>query len=415
MRPRTLLLIILFIVLVGVVALYGITQLRQNNSVTTAANDVAVTDNAIVEGQVDTGAEEPNLPSPTATPEVLFADVVVARTNIPQGRRIMAEFVQVVQRPLNNVAVVAGMTFDDPELVVGQIAKSNIAQGQEVMVPMLALNASDLAGFGSDLAIYVDNGKVAIAFPIDRYSGLAYAMRPGDFVDVMMSVPLIEIDPEFKTALPNEMQIVNQEALLSGQTFLFPATTQGRLELIPDINLVASITPGGGQDGVQYPRRITQLTVQQSEVLWVGTWVDPRDALLVQQVVAEEGGVVVASDEGEGGGEDLLTAPIQGQPGDVQGTPTPTKERPEDRPDVIILSMPVQDALVLKWALERGVDMDLTLRAQGDNSIFFTTSVTLPQLVEQGGLTIPEAGDYDIEERADEVQVPQLPDVNPNN
>jgi hypothetical protein len=90
-----------------------------------------------------------------------------------------------------------------------------------------------------------------------------------------------------------------------------------------------------------------------------------------------------------------------------------TVER-ENFPDVIIMSMSAQDALVLKWSMDRGLDIDLALRAQGDNSVFTTSSVSLPQLVEQGGLTIPEPGEFDVEPRLDEVTIPSLPPQNPN-
>jgi len=90
-------------------------------------------------------------------------------------------------------------------------------------------------------------------------------------------------------------------------------------------------------------------------------------------------------------------------------TPTPIPERVEKRPDVVILSLPVQDALALKWARDVGINMNLVLRAQGDRTVFVTTSVTLPQIVEQGGLTIPEVGTVGLEPRADEVSPPSLP------
>ncbi|MCP4429299.1 MAG: hypothetical protein GY803_32860 [Chloroflexi bacterium] len=90
-------------------------------------------------------------------------------------------------------------------------------------------------------------------------------------------------------------------------------------------------------------------------------------------------------------------------------TPTPAPQRFEDRPDLVILSMPSQDALTLKWAMEAGLDIDLVLRAQGDETVFTTTSVSLPQIVEQGGLTIPEIGIIGLESPVNEVEAPSVP------
>ena len=92
--------------------------------------------------------------------------------------------------------------------------------------------------------------------------------------------------------------------------------------------------------------------------------------------------------------------------------PAPTKQRPEDAPDLAILSMSAQDALALKWALETGIDIRLVLRAQGDNSVFATTSVSLPQVFDQGFLTPPEPADVGLEPRIDRLQPPSVP-VNP--
>ena len=97
----------------------------------------------------------------------------------------------------------------------------------------------------------------------------------------------------------------------------------------------------------------------------------------------------------------------------------PDKERPEDEPDLVILSVPVQDALVLKWALESGVAIDLVLRSQGDIATFFTSSVSLPQMVEQAGVTIPEYPNYDgwiwdLAPRTEEVPPPNIPAAPPS-
>ena len=73
--------------------------------------------------------------------------------------------------------------------------------------------------------------------------------------------------------------------------------------------------------------------------------------------------------------------------------------------------MPAQDALTLKWALERGLNIDLALRSQGDLTDFLTTSVSLPQIITEGGLTTPEETDIDVHPaiREEEELRPYLP------
>lgn len=398
MRLRTFILLILVLILVGALALIllgnsgmgplaGLFGGSDNNNGDTADQQT---------GEDDTS--EPLLPPPTPTPGL--EDVVVARANIPVGTMLTDELLEVQRWPRNNIALQGGYTFTDTTRLVGRIAKVDISQGQSVLSPMLALNPTDIASFGSDLALYVPFGEVAVAFPVDRFNGAALAMRPGDSVDLMMTLRVVAIDPQFGTILPNQVERVIQSALLDGQAFLFPPVTNGRLEFIPEINQVAAIVPSTigiqGQDftpGLPIPKRVTQLTIQQAEVLYVGTWFDPLE--LKAEVEAE----VAAG----------LRAPT-----DAFDESTTIPGRLERIPDVVILSMSSQDALALNWAMIRGVDINLALRSPGDQTVFVTTSVSLPQIIDQGGLAIPEQSNFDLHPSMEDVIIPSLPPWNVN-
>jgi Flp pilus assembly protein CpaB len=391
MRSRTLLLLIL-VILVAAAAVLLIVVFGPGDT---------VIDQLLGRGEPVAEQATPRAqgtPSATATPAVRYAPVVVARADLPPGERITSDLIAVEQRPEDNVAIQAGVTFSDPELVIGQITKVRVSRGQEILRPMIALNPSDIAALGSDLSLYVDQGNVAVAFPITSLSGAAYALRPGDLVDALMSLTLVRLDVEFQTVRPNIIERVFEPDLLEGRAFLFEGTNEGRLELIPLINAVAQIQPGA--DKVQIPRRVTQLTLQQMEVLWVGSWLNPNEAM------AQEFGADIPLP--------ATPAPV------VEGAtppapPTPTRQRPENAPDVVILSMSAQDALALKWALDSGVNVDLVLRSQGDNTVFATTSVSLPQFVEQGVLTVPEPAEFGLEPRVDLVPTPGVPPAPPPN
>ncbi|RMG99796.1 MAG: hypothetical protein D6706_05010 [Chloroflexi bacterium] len=409
MRPRTFILLILVLLVLAVVAVLVFLNFSGGQGGVDQGPEVIPPEETAV------SQEEPGIPPPTPTPALRLEPVIIAKVDLPIGERIRSDLIDVEMRPNNNIALQGGYTFSDPSEVVGKIARVPIAKGQEILRPMLAFNPSDLAAFGSDLSLYVDQGKVAVAFPIDKLSGAAYALRPGDLVDVMMSLSLVKLDPEFQTRLPNRVERVNELALLEGQSFLFPPATEGRLELIPEINLVAEIVPGqiGFENqapeevGRQLPRRVTQLTIQQAEVLWVGTWQDPRlqeEESAVSQIGLEGSETGIGEGETDTGETDgFETGPA----------PTPIPQRSTTRPDVVILSMTAQDALALKWALENGVKITLALRAQGDNTVFVTTSVSLPQLVEQGGLKTPEESEFGLQPPITDIVRPSLPTEQP--
>lgn len=397
MRLRTFILLILVLILVGALALI----LLGNSGIGPLAGlfgGDGGNGDTVDQPTEDNGIDEPLLPPPTATPGL--EDVVVARANIPAGTMLTDDILEVQRWPRNNIALQGGYTFTDTTRLVGRIAKVAISQGQSVLSPMLALNPTDIASFGSDLALYVPLGEVAVAFPIDRFNGAAFAMRPGDLVDVMMTLRVVALDPQFGTILPNQIERVIQSALLDGQEFLFPAVTNGRLEFIPEINQVAAIVPSTigliGQDftfGLPIPKRMTQLTIQQAEVLYVGTWYDPLE--LKAEIEAE----VAAG----------FRAPT-----DAFDESTTIPGRLERLPDVVILSMSSQDALALNWAMIRGVDINLALRSPGDQTVFVTTSVSLPQIIDQGGLAIPEQSNFDLHPSMEEVIFPALPPWNVN-
>jgi len=409
MRTRTVILIILVLVVGAATLLLVLDRMSDGGILAGFRPSQAV----VVETPVEPveSSPEPGLPAPSATRALVLETVVVAKVDLPIGERIRSELIEVDMRPADNIALQGNYTFSDSSELVGQIVVVPISKGQEILRPMVTGDPTAIGSSGSDLALFVDVGRVAVAFPIDKFAGLAYALRPGDLIDAMMTLRVVEIDPEFNTALPNNTERVIESELIAGRAFLFPPSTQGRLEFVTEINQVVEIVPSDifieGQDfeaGTPIPKRVTQLTIQQAEVLWVGTWRDPRE---FEKAAEEERALAEAA--AEGAAETAEGAEVAGV------EPTPVPERFEDKPDVIILSMLAQDALALKWALERGVDIDLALRAQGDRTVFVTTGVSLPEIVSQGGLALPEPADFDLHPRIEEVPVPSLPPNPPIN
>ncbi|MEM8859400.1 MAG: SAF domain-containing protein [Chloroflexota bacterium] len=351
-----------------------------------------------------------------------FKEVVVAQVAIPLGTRLEAEFLTTELRPVSNMAVRGNFFFGAVEEVVGSIVQTDIAKGQEILAPMVAIDAVDLSDIGSDLALHVDNGRVSVAFPIDALSAASFAMRPGDFVDVLMSFDLIQLDLEFQTPLPNIARLVDEDSLENGESFLFPAVSQGRLELIPEIDRVVEVVPQGvtldsqeASIAQQIPRRTSQLTIQQAEVLWLGNWANPNQAgwegpnnydlrIQLEELRRLEQELDQLSPEEQE--SLLLNYGLQAQT--LRDQLEIARSRLEQlTPDIVLLSLPLQDALTMKWALEEpGIDIDLVLRSQGDQAVFVTTAVSLPQLVEQAGLAVPEPIEFGLEPNIEEFDGP---------
>ena len=434
MRPRTFILVILIVVVLAVLAVLFF--INRSNGALGGGNDDQPTESA--ETIPADGEQEPVEPLPTATPSVFLQTVVVARLDLPVGTRLTEKLLMVEERPNTNIALQGGYTFESMDELIGQIIKVDIQKSDAILRPMLAIEASDLASFGSDLSLYVDRGRVAVAFPLTAFhdvdllpieiasgvspltpeedpqfldriaqeKGIAFAMRPGDMVDVMMTAQIVEIDPEFRTALPNLSERVIESELSEGFLFFFPQTFQGRLEFIPEINQVVQIIPSANSSvGLDVlPKRVTQLAIQQAEVLWVGTWFNRQEleGLLV------DASLDAAAQEAQGAGEESDESTEQAVEPIVFEEPPSVLSRLNPRPDVVILSMSPQDAIALKWAIERGIDIDLALRAQGDTQTFDTASVSLFQIIEQGGVAVPPPADFDLDPRPEAVSIPVL-------
>ncbi len=416
------------IILILIIGAIGVGVVVMGRSGTGPLADMLSSDDGSGESADTTAVEslEPGLPQPTTTPELHLVKVVVAKIDLPVGEELLPDLLEVEFRPETNVALMGQYTVGDPEELYGQFARVRIAKGQAILKPMIAFQPDEIAEFGSDLSLYLNQGTVAIAFPINKFSGAAYALRPGDLVDALMTMKFVDIDPEFHTSLPNLINRVFNPDLLAGKVFLFDdSATYGRLEFIPLIGQTAAIIPANpfnisteeGTVNIPRPisRRVTQLTVQQAEVVWVGNWHGP----LSEQGTDDEP-IAIAEDVGEGFAIDLGSIGGDGEDAveesevkssaysDAEATPLPV--RFDQTPDIVILSVFPQDALILKWAMDRGIDVDLVLRAQGDVAIFDTTNVSLPQIVDYSGwvLSQDENNLLDVSPHPEDVERPEL-------
>ena len=282
---------------------------------------------------------------PYAPPEGM-REVVVAAQDVPRGSRVTSDAVQTAQWPETSVPDGA---LADVESALGRIARVDIVRDMPILDGMLTDAPGDLSTMGSDAALQIPSGKVAYVLPVSRYSGVAWALRPGDHVDVIISLLVVDLDEEFQTPLPNNASCVQPpegEGCQSG--------VLGRLEVLPN-SWVVNLRPNGNQQ----PRLVTQLTVQDATVLRVGDW--PSE---VEAPPPEE----------------------EAQPTEEEEQPSPSSRAAVEPLTVIVTP---QDAMVLKYAGEVGANIDLVLRSASDTGQITTDSVTLQYLFERFNIELP--------------------------
>jgi hypothetical protein len=353
----------------------------------------------------DGGEEIVVVPTPTPTP--LPNPVVVAKQRIPRGTLLitgtigLSEWIGVENWPQGWVSRDALTSFDQ---VAGKIARSDIPRGTLLTTDMLTEQAGDLVSTGSDASLLIPPNRVALAIPVDHISSVGWALRRGDHVDILVSFLMIELDSEFQSPLPNRASPVG--IIPEGQVPVQGAL--GRFEQDPfgqPINVVPS------ED--QRPRLVSQITVQDAEVLNVGPWLPWgelfRAAIALgvpPETIAPEGEQAdgappVDSDEvaqdDVGGGPSVTAGPeiITSESQTLVELLASFSRQPVE-PLLLIVSP--QDALVLKWSIERGAAIHVVLRSYSDvGQRFRTEAVTLQYMVDQFNIGLPPGLEYGID------------------
>lgn len=376
---------------------------------------------------------------PAAAPTPIpTTQIVVLTQAVPRGRPIDETVLSLVTIPAD--LKITGMFTDFAE-VVGRKAKFDLEAGIPLTSGMLVDLKGLLSATGSDWALAIPPGKVAITIPITRLSALAYAPQAGDHVDVMVTLMLVDIDQAFQSLLPNLTGGVvapgdsifrggdqstgsstigasqgNNDMGSQTQSTSRDITAQGQIETTAS-SLVAQISPRGvgamqGRTELdptlgtplyvlpsepQRPRIVTQSIIQNAIVLRVGTFanLDEYGNPVKETTVAA---AEPAADAATG----------------QTGEPTPVPEAKTTRPpDVITLIVSPQDAVTLNYLLYTGSQLMMVLRSAGDETQFVTDAVTLQFLLERYNIPVPAKLPYGLEPRLDKLVPPGLPNSTP--
>jgi len=241
---------------------------------------------------------------------------------------------------------------------------------------------------GSYASYLIPRGMVAVSIPISRLTSVAYALQPGDHVNLIGSILLVDMDAEFQSILPNNSGVILlpgtplEEATLgtavsvvSGGEMVSSGMT-GRTIIDTTLNQALYVIPSEAQR----PRLISQTLIQDVVVLWVGNF--PEGEL----VMGPKATPTPASDV-EGEGQTVTDSP---------------------NPDIISLIVTPQDAVTLNYLMLSGAQLNLALRGAGDDQRISTEAVTLQFLMEQYGIPYPAKLPYGIQPRVDELIYPSL-------
>lgn len=341
----------------------------------------------------------PTTTEPQTTPVTLYVEIITAGQNIYPGTAIAEDMLNTIQIPQDQL--VAG-EFTNVADVVGKYAKLAITQGVPIVESMLSVTAGNVSLPGSTWSPFIPQGLTAVSVPITRLTATAYGIRDGDYVNIIATFMVVDVDPAYQTILPNKSAGVvasNGSSLLLGAGQGADATTalaQGDL-----LNVVAIVGSQAGDLGrveyseeleqpfylvpseVQRARMVTQMIMQNIQVLHVGTFPLPGEAV-----------------------SDTLIAPTPG-PG---ATPTPVPAEATGqvttvtRPDIITLMVTNQDAVTLTYLVYSGAQITLTLRNPNDQVLGVQPdAATLEYLLTQYDIPVPAKLPYALQPATDAI------------
>jgi Flp pilus assembly protein CpaB len=376
MGRRTVLIIIIVFSIIALAAV-AILYIRSQSAGAPASDEPVGEGAPAPSGLEGDGVSEPGVITTALTETV---EVVVSLQTVERGWQMTAAELVTDTRFIDEVGDNVFTNIDD---AIGLYARSKIFQGETLTKDALVVDPALIGETEYGPSSLIPPGYVAMAVPMDRLSGVAYALDEGDYIDIMMTFYFYQIDEQFQTYLENaavfyledtvetegETPAEGEEATTE-LTNIFVLWPYGRFEELPTGDTVHIY-------GSEYQRPVPiSMILQNARVIQVGNYVPPdpvEPATPTPEPVAE--------------GEPTPT-PQPGGPIQPTGTPYP---------DILLVALTPQQQLFLKYAIESPVDIDFALRGANDNQLYTVENVDVNLLIERFNIEIPPGFNYSVD------------------
>ena len=232
MRLGRLLIIVAIVIILGVVAVYALSNL---------------------------GKPSPQTQVPATT------DIVMVAQPISRGQVITADMLSTLAYPTSETIE---NFFTDANLVVGQRARFDLDPGTPLTDSMVVGADQGFSETGSDTALLIPEGMVAFPIPIDRFSSLAYGLRAGDHVNLIASLLLANLDPNLQTLSPNDVALLSFDESGKPAVLIVEGAGAEPVQVEPLTNTPFYVVPSEPQRA----RLVSQTVLQNITVLHVGNF-----------------------------------------------------------------------------------------------------------------------------------------------
>ena len=223
-----------------------------------------------------------NQQGPTTTTQPTTVKVLVAKQDIKIGDKVTPDKVQVQDK---DPSAVSGTPFTDPSQLRGQPALIDIPTGAQV-------NQEAVLGGVNNVSAQLKPGEKAIAFQVDRVTGLDFLVQAGDHVDIVLSQRITVLQPTADTITKPARQqrfeaitgldaVRTVKTILQNKRVLYVSQTRVK----PPAAATASATPAPGGTQTQQ----TPAAIENVIIVFAGTDQDAEVIKFAQNEVSEVG------------------------------------------------------------------------------------------------------------------------------
>ena len=291
--------------------------------------------------------------STTSAPAQEMTNIVILSQPVGMDSEITAEVLGTMPYPKDNMNPAM---IIDKNMVIGKYAKFQLGGGLPLTLDMLQ-DRPGMAQTGSQAAKTISPGLVAVSIPVSQLSSVAYGIKDGDRVNLIITTNFYDVDTDYQSKLPNNTSDLTVS--LGGETVSAETKDwimrRGRAELDNSLNKAFYVVA----QEPQRPRTVSQMLLQNIQILHVGDFT-------------------------VGGTQQV--AVVEGQP-----TPTPA---PVYLPNVVTLMVSPQEAIVLTYLMSINASFNMVLRAPDDTTKIETDAATLQYLLSQYQIPVPSKLPY---------------------
>ncbi|MGE4283684.1 MAG: Flp pilus assembly protein CpaB, partial [Clostridia bacterium] len=165
--------------------------------------------------------------------QIEYSDVVVAVKNIDSRTEIKSDDIKVIKVEKSSVNLKAFTNSND---VIGKRVRAALIEGEQILKDRVASEDQLLLSYN------IPEGERAITVNVNEASEVGDFIRPGDYIDILVTLDKLEIEDNIqKIIYPRVTKVVLQDILVLGMGQLQEVPEAPRQELPQTVTLAVTL------------------------------------------------------------------------------------------------------------------------------------------------------------------------------